>query len=265
MIRVVVAIVLLQRLQGHPQKTTGVPLGRALLHEPSSAGVPQGMWNNFPVSLCLETSRHNSGSKRTLDVLQRLAAMSEDEFVFRKSPSPAQQVLPQARWQSRARALLLGSPTPNWIPVNDVAVEIDIRPTQRKDRLLPLAGQHANPEKQGQVLGFTLRRNAIFNRGVEASRGPDQLYRLIARQKPDTPLGLWREANGNFARNQLIFFRTADSRRQQAEFSSKRAIFEPFVAAALPPLLAVFLYERVADIADGIAIEKPDDWLGRIS
>ncbi len=99
MVWVVVPIVLFERLEGHPQKAAGVPLWRTLLHEPGCASVPQSVRHDFPVSLTLEASRNNGGSKRTLDILQGLAAMGDNEFVFRKSPPPAQQVFLQARGQ----------------------------------------------------------------------------------------------------------------------------------------------------------------------
>ncbi len=154
MVRVVVPIILFRSLKGHAQKAAGVPLGCTLLHEPGRACVPQGVRHDFQVSPGLEASRNNRGSKRKLDILQGLAAIGDDELVFRKSPPPGYQVFFQARGQPRARALLLGPSTPDWVPIDDVAVEIDIRTTQKQDRFLPLASQQTDQEKQGQVFGF---------------------------------------------------------------------------------------------------------------
>lgn len=130
----------------HPQKAACLPSRNASVHQPRGTCVPKCVRCHF-----FQASLHTSRSKGFLNVFDGAAIVANNRPQVRTVSTGTTKVAQQFRVQWIFSPSLLGNGAAFRVPINNTLFEINLRPTQRQDRLFAFSCVEAQQNKQRQV------------------------------------------------------------------------------------------------------------------
>ena len=180
------AIGALELFDAHAEKARGIPQLGALLHQPSSRRMAQGMWRDVGHAGVVRVA-----SECLVDVFDGRAIPLHAEALSAPFPTPQMRQKPPRQWYGRAAFVCLSGTL--WSAVENPALEIDIAATchapQRRaaDRAGARAGVEADEDEACQVLPRAAAGRVALLDFTVAPRAPDQRRRFLRDSQRSRP------------------------------------------------------------------------------